>query len=587
MFKQFFTAFLGSMAALWVTIILSSILSMVMMVLMVANMATMSPTVNIQKKSILYLDLSGAITERAKQPSVFEEIYNMSAPSMSLNEILRSIRRAATDNRIEGIYINCGGGSAGIATSDAIINALKKFKESGKWVVAYGDAITQGNYYIACAADSIYVNPVGSVDVHGLSATVMFYKGLLDKLGVEMQVIKVGTFKSAVEPYILTEMSEANRLQQEVYINNIWGYMSGRIASMRSVQEPKVNQWANSLCVVWDPKTYVANHIVDGLKYRHSVDSMLAEWTRVDIDDLRLVTPAEYCMAATSGSKGDKKIAVLYAEGDIVDSGEGGIVGDEMAPLILDLADDDDIDGMVLRVNSGGGSAFASEQIWEALEQFKAQGKPLYVSMGDYAASGGYYISCGASRIYAEPTTITGSIGIFGLIPCAKGLFENHLGITSSNVSSNANSDFLSTIAKPLTPMQRNAMQQMINRGYETFVGRCARGRNMPVDSIKAIAEGRVWDGMEAQRLKLVDELGGLDKAITDMGDELGAKDIQVVEYPSLKINWWDELMAMPTIAAEKAAAKEMGDWYPYYKESRRLLEMSPVQCRMQPVTIQ
>lgn len=585
MLKNFFSAFLGSMAALWLTIILSGILSVVMMVVMMAGMSNMSPSVNVRDKSILYLDLSGSITERRVPASLIDEIYNQGQQSLSLDEVLRAIRRAADDKKIEGIYINCNGAASGLATADAIVNALRKFRESGKWVIAYGDNISQGNYYMAAAADSLYVNPAGSVDIHGIAATTLFYKNLLDKLGIEMQVIKVGTFKSAVEPFMLTEMSEANRLQQETYINNIWGYMSGRIAAMRGVSEAEVNNWADNLIMTQSPDTYTSRHIVDGLRYRHEVEETLAGLTDTEVDKLRLVTPSEYCIATSSHASGGHKIAVLYAEGDIVDTGRDGIVGDRMVPLILSLSEDDDLDGMVLRVNSGGGSAFASEQIWEALEQFKASGKKLYVSMGDYAASGGYYISCGADRIYAEPVTLTGSIGIFGLIPNAEGLLGNHLGVTSGTVSSNENAAFMSII-RPMTPMQRQAMQGYVDRGYETFVGRCAKGRDMSVDSIKAIAEGRVWDGMEALRLNLVDQLGGIDMAITDMGEDLGGGKITIEEYPEIKPDWWNEIVGIGAEVSARRMRAELGILYPYYLESRHILEMNPVQCRMQPVEI-
>ncbi|MCM1517448.1 MAG: signal peptide peptidase SppA [Pseudoflavonifractor sp.] len=585
MLKNFFSAFLGSMAALWLTIILGSILSAVMMIVMMAGVSNMSQSVNLRDKSILYLDLSGSITERRTPVRLIDEIYNQGSASMPLDEVLRAIRRAADDSKIKGIYIDCNGAASGLATADAIVNALRKFRESGKWIVAYGDNISQGNYYIAATADSLYVNPAGSVDIHGIAAMTLFYKNLLDKLGIEMQVIKVGTFKSAVEPFMLTEMSEANRLQQETYINNIWGYMSGRIAAMRGVSEAEVNNWADNLIMTQSPDTYAARHIVDGLKYRHEVEETLAGLTDTEVDKLRLVTPSEYCSATNTRSSGGHKIAVLYAEGDIVDTGSDGIVGERMVPLILLLSEDDELEGMVLRVNSGGGSAFASEQIWEALEQFKDSGKKLYVSMGDYAASGGYYISCGADRIYAEPVTLTGSIGIFGLIPNAEGLLSDHLGVTSGTVSSNENAAFMSVI-RPMTPMQREAMQSYVNRGYETFVGRCAAGRDMPVDSIKAIAEGRVWDGMEALRLNLVDQLGGMDMAITDMGEELGGGKITITEYPELKPDWWDEIVNVRTVMTERDIKSQLGVLYPYYRESRRILETNPIQCRMQPVVI-
>lgn len=582
--KQFFTAFLGSMAALWVTIILSSILSIVMTIVMFAGLGSMSPSVDVKEHTVLHIDLSGTLTERTQPTKLMDQIYDDDTENIPLNDLLKAIKNAATDSHIDGIYLDCNGVSTGLASANAVVNALNEFKKSGKWIVAYSDNYSQADYFLACTADSILLNPVGFVDIHGISATTLFFKDLLDKIGVEMQIIKVGTFKSAVEPFMLSEMSDANRLQQEVYLNNIWEYMSSQISEMRGVEKAEINQWADSMISTQDPQSYISRKVVDGLCYRHSVDSLLSQYTGREIDKLRFITPVDYCASLKDKNSSDNNIAILYAEGDIVDSGDEGIIGEEMAPLILELSNDDDIDAMVLRVNSGGGSAFASEQIWEALEQFKAKGKKVYVSMGDYAASGGYYISCGADRIYAEPLTLTGSIGIFGMIPCTQGLMKNHLGINLGTVATNQNSQI--SILEPMTPAQRNSMQSMINRGYETFVGRCAGGRNMPVDSIKAIAEGRVWDGMEALKLNLVDRLGGLDMAIADLAEDLGYEDYNIVEYPDVKADWIDELLGLKTQIKERALKEEFGNMLPYYIEGKQLLKSEPIQCRMQPVVL-
>lgn len=584
MMKQFLTAFLGSMAALWLTIILSSILSFVMIAIMMVGLGSSTSIVEIKDKSILHIDLSGSLTERT-QPVHFKElIYNQGEDRMPLNDLLKAINNAATDNRINGIYLDCRGINSGMASATAIVNALNKFKESGKWIIAYGDNYTQTDYYMACTADSILLNPVGAVDIHGIGATTMFYKGLLDKLGIEMQIIKVGTFKSAVEPFMLSEMSEANRLQQEVYINNIWGYICNQIATMRNVTKSDINQWADSIITTQAPKELIAKSVVDGLCYRHEVDSILAEYTESEVDNLNLVSPLDYCSAIEDNDNSDNNIAVLYAKGDIVDSGDGGIIGEDMAPLIIELANDDDIDAMVLRVNSPGGSAFASEQIWNALDQFKSKGKKLYVSMGDYAASGGYYISCGADRIYAEPLTLTGSIGIFGMIPNLKGLMTDQLGINTGVVATNPNSYM--SLLEPMTAIQRNSMQQMVNRGYEIFTSRCADGRGMPIDSIKAIAEGRVWDGMEALKLNLVDKLGGLDLAISELAADLGYENYNIIEYPNENIDWIEEFLDLKAQIKESVLHDELGVVYPYVVEGKKLLNVNPVQCRMQPVIL-
>ena len=429
---------------------------------------------------------------------------------------------------------------------------------------------------------------MGAVEITGLSATTQFYKGLLDKLGVEMQIIKVGTFKSAVEPYILTEMSEPSRLQQQQYLGNIWGYISSDIAAMRKVTVEDVNNWADSIVITETAQSYIPRKIVDGLAYRHEVESKMKALCGIDkSEDINFITPSEYFEAENllNPNNSNNSIAILYAVGNIVDQGDEGIVGRTMAPQILKLAEDDNIKGLILRVNSGGGSAFASEQIWEALEQFKAKGKKFYVSMGDVAASGGYYISCGAHCIYAEPVTLTGSIGIFGMIPCAKTLLTDKLGITEGTVATNANGGFIS-FTQPMTPFQRQKMQMMVNNGYENFVGRCATGRSMSVDSIKAIAEGRVWDGKSAYELGLVDKLGSLENAVADMANELGFEAYEIKEYPSLEEELMNKLMNGNFSLKNDIIKSELGETYQYYKQINLLKNLEHVQCRMEEIVI-
>lgn len=579
---------LGALAGFWIAIIFSAIALFVVIAVAISGNTDSAPT-EIKDKSILHIKLSGAIEERKTSPQLADELYGDKPSSAGLNNIIKAITDAAEDKNISGIYLDCDGVSAGIATRKSIVDALINFKESGKWIVSYSDLYTQGDYYIACASDSIFLNPVGSVDVHGLSSTTFFFKDMLDKIGIEAQIIKVGTFKSAVEPFVLNEMSEPNRKQQQHYLNRIWTELCAGISEMRNVAVEEINSWADSLIVTQDPKTYHERKIVDKLCYRHQFEDVLKRMCGVGEDeDLRLITPNDYCHISNTKdfSGSDNKIAVLYAVGDIVDSGDGGIVGRDMAPLILDLAEDDDIKGLVLRVNSGGGSAFASEQIWEALEEFKKTGKPFYASMGDVAASGGYYISCGADRIYAEPVTLTGSIGIFGIIPCVKGLLNDKLGIHTSSVSTNANGNF-PLISEPMTDIQRFRMQENINRGYELFVSRCAEGRDMPVDSIKLVAEGRVWDGMTAHEIGLVDKMGGLGLAIDDMVSELGLEDHRIIEYPSPEFKWWEQITSLSTSYKENVIANELGTIKPLYDAVKRIDELAPIQCRMEYINIE
>ncbi len=582
--KQFFTYVLATIAGIWITAIIAVIGSILMTIMMItAGMASNEPSIS--SHSILHLNLDGAIEERLEGRSIMDRIYGVGEDQLSLKDIVKSIRHAKDDSKIDGIFIDCKGGSGGSATMAYIREALMDFKDSGKWIVAYSDAYSQSNYFVATAADSIWVNPVGLVDVHGVGGSLTFFKGLLDKLDVEVQVIKVGTYKSAVEPFILTEPSEANRQQIKSYITPIWNYISEDIAAARGVTQKDVNQWADSILTTYDPALLPGMKVATSLRYRYQAENWMKEQTNRKKDEkLKLVTPATY-VGTIDNKKSSTRIAVLYATGDIVDNGKEGIVGNKMAPLILDLANDKKVDALVLRVNSGGGSAFASEQIWEALEQFKETGKPFYVSMGDVAASGGYYISCGADKIYCQPVTITGSIGIFGLIPSIKGFLNDKLGITTADIMTNPNANI--DIINPMTPFQRAAMQNMINRGYETFTSRCAEGRHLSIDSIKAIAEGRVWDGVTAKSIGLVDELGNLDQCIEDLAMANGYLKYEIVEYPQDKKEWWEEIIDGDASIKHSLIRKELGAAAPYYDAVKKISEMEPIQCRMQEVVIE
>lgn len=594
MLKKFFISFLGSLAAIWASVFLSGILLIVgIAAIGVSAMSgSEASTVQIERNSVLRIDLTGDITDRAEPMNIMDEIYGQGVEKLPLNEIITAIRNAATDKNIDGIVINCQGATTGLAQAQAIVDELKKFKETGKWIYAYADTYTQGNYFIASASDSIFINPVGMVDIHGIESTGLYFKGLLDKLGVEMQVVKVGTYKSAVEPYILTQSSEANRRQTIHYISQIWGNMTDVIAANRGVDTTEVNRWANMYSFAADGSQYVADRIVDRQLYQHQFDSLVSVSSNLDPEDEtpRYVDLSDYVAARKLSNfgenKGKHKIAILYALGEIAEEGSTGITSSNLVPQILDMADDDDIDGLILRVNSPGGSAFASEQIWEALQQFKQRtGKPFYVSMSDVAASGGYYISCGADRIYADPMTLTGSIGIFGLIPNASKLLNDLLGITTSTVATNRGS--FPTFTQAMPEAQRAAMQSYVDRGYELFVKRCAEGRHMSVDSIKAIAEGRVWDGRTALEIGLVDRMGGLMDAIADMAEDIDAEgDFYIREYPRLKFKWWEEIISKGRTIKAQLVRNELGDFAPLYDAAISFSQMDPLQCRMEYETI-
>ncbi len=580
-------SFLGTVAGIFVSGFLISIGLFILTVMAIVSSATHSEY-SVKDKSILYLDLSREIVEQPASLDIMAKLTNDGPSADVLYNIIDAIDAAADDDRIKGIFIDANGSSAGTAQRKAIIDALRRFKKSGKWIYSYGDVYSQGDYYIAASAsDSLYINPLASVDIHGLGGRMMFFKNLLDKIGVEMQVVKVGTYKSAVEPFILTEPSAASIEQQQLYLGNLWKDIRASIAKGRKVSADSVNAWANSFSFTFDATQIIRKRIADASAYRHEFIDKLKELTDIDKDDdLRLVTPAQYVTSKPHKSH-KTTIAVLYASGDITESGKDGIASDRLVPEILELAENDDIDGLILRVNSGGGSAFASEQIWEALGEFKEMtGKPFYVSMSDYAASGGYYISCGADKIYAEPVTITGSIGIFGLIPNIRGLVTDKLGVTTYPISTNP-AGAQPDIFVPMTESQRAGMQSYVDRGYELFVKRVAGGRKKTVDQIKAIAEGRVWDGREALRIGLVDKLGGLDTALADMARELGVESWSVERYPKTEDDVLTALLMMSDRMEQSALERKLGDVAEIYRTIESIRQYQGVQARMQPVVIE
>lgn len=590
MLRQYFISFLGALTAIWISFMLLVVLMLTFAIgSVVSAIGSQEVAAKIEKNSILCLNLSTQIEEDKVQLNLYDLINEVPQPE-SLVDIIGAIDAARSDRNIAGIFVKCDGASAGIATREAIRDALTAFRKSGKWVISYADTYTQGDYYVASASDEMYLNPIGEVELKGLATGIPFFKTLLDKAGVEMQVVKVGTFKSAVEPYLLTHMSEANRLQTHVYLDNIWGKMTEEIATSRGITKETINQLADSMIVFSPAEDFVEYKLVDGLKYGNEMESYLkGKVGKEEDDDLNMLSVGEYIAAGAEvpNTKSQrKKIAVYYACGDIVDSGVEGIVSSKVVPDILDIADDDDIDAMVLRVNSGGGSAYASEQIWHALEVFKSKGKTLYVSMGDVAASGGYYISCGAEKIYAEPMTITGSIGIFGMIPCVKGLLTDKIGVNFDFVQTNDNTT-APNLFEPMTPFQRARMQKMVDRGYDLFTRRCADGRHMSQDSIKAIAEGRVWDGMTAKKIGLVDNLGSLNDAIADLAKAKGYTKYEIVNYTKKESSFWDMVANMQGQMKAAALKEQLGEYYPIVKHLQSIKDMDEVQARMPETVIE
>ena len=592
MMKKFILIVCGSFVGAFLAFMFFMVAAMIMSFAIMGSMGSMSSSkkaVSVTKHSILSLDLSTSITERdgAEAIDMLSILQGDGIPtSMGLNTMLNGIQKAADDKNIDGIFIKCNGVIGAPATLEALRHALKEFKKSGKWILAYGyEGINQADYYLASVADSIYLNPVGSVDIHGMAAVTPYMKKLLDKVGVEMQIIRVGTFKSAVEPYMLEDISDANRLQQQHYMGAIWNAMRDSIAVDRKMSSTALNALADSVIVTFEPERLVKEKLVDKLIYKEEMYDLLCKRTEKDkIEDLNFVTCADIADDQEHIATGEH-IAVVYAVGEIdgsssLSAGEEGIDSEELSSTIYDLKDDDKVKGMVLRVNSPGGSAFGSEQLWKAIEDFKAAGKPVAVSMGDYAASGGYYISCCADRIFAERTTITGSIGIFGMIPCVRDLVENKLGVHMASVKTNENAD-MGAMGLKLTPVQINALQNMVNQGYELFTKRCANGRHVTQDSIKSIAEGRVWDAVTAKQIGLVDEFGGIAEAVAWVAKKAKLDDYKTQNYPAIKDPFMSMLDKYMVTRYESRLQGEMGLMYEWHKQLQRILGRDQVLCLM------
>ena len=589
MMKKFILIVCGSFVGAFLAFLFFMFAAMIMSIGMMGSMNGSKKSVSVSKHSILKLDLGTSICERGGDETIdLMSLMNGELPNnLGLNTVISAIENAADNDKVEGIYIECNGVSAAPASLQEIRRALKQFKKSGKWIAAYGyEGINQADYYLASVADSIYLNPVGAVDLHGFGGVTPYMKKLFDKVGVEAQVVRVGTFKSAVEPYMLEDMSEANRLQTEHYLGAIWDDMRDSIALDRKLQSAALNSLCDSVVFCFTPQRLIQEKLVDKLVYRAEMDDILRARTDVDKDDdLNFVGPNDLASDLESMTFGDH-IAVVYAVGEIdatssMPTTEEGINSKKLSETIHKLMKDDNVKGMVFRVNSPGGSAFGSEQIWKAIDDFKAAGKPVAVSMGDYAASGGYYISSGADRIFAERTTITGSIGIFGLILSYENLMENKLGVHMASVKTNENADIGAT-GKKLTPAQTAALQNMVNEGYELFTKRCADGRHVTQDSIKQIAEGRVWDGITAKQIGLVDEFGGIAEAAAWVAKKakLG-DDFKTCNYPEIKDKFEAMLEKYMVNRYESRLQGEMGMFYEWHKQLMRILGRDQVLCLM------
>lgn len=506
-----------------------------------------SSTVELKDKTVYRLQMKGMLVEQAQEDNPFASLLS-SVPystyaqqeTVGLDNILSNIRLAKNDERILGIWLDGGELSTAPANAKVIRDALLDFKQSGKWVIASAASYGQTNYYIASVADRICLDPTGGVSWNGLSAQKMYYTRALEKIGVEMQILKVGTFKSAVEPFFRTSMSEADRKQTEEYLDGIWSEYKEAVGASRGLSAAQLDELADRYMGLQSAEEQVAAGLVDTIVYCQDMDSLLRVYTGTK--DFKTLTTGKLAQVKRPESKAKDKIAVLYLEGEITDEAGEGIVGKEVIKTLKKIRKDDDVKALVLRVNSPGGSANASEQIWHAVQNIKSDSIPVVVSMGDYAASGGYYISCGADYIYAEPTTLTGSIGIFGTIPNV-GKLRNKVGLDIDGVNTNKHSGMSENMVfQGMNSEERALMQTMIERGYDLFTRRCAEGRHVEQEYIKSIGEGRVWLGAKGKEIGIVDEMGNIDDAIAKAVELAGLESYKLSYYPE-KTDPFEELL--------------------------------------------
>ena len=571
-------------------IILSSIVLFIIgMVTLFGIMAASDTETIVKKNSVMILDLNGTLVERTQEDplGILSQLFNDDSNTYGLDDILSSIKKAKENEDIKGIYLQANSLGTSYASLQEIRNALLDFKESGKFVIAYADSYTQGLYYLSSAADKVLLNPKGMIEWRGIASTPLFYKDLLQKIGVEMQIFKVGTYKSAVEPFIATEMSPANREQVTTFISSIWSQVTEGVSASRNIPVDSLKAYADRMLMFYPAEESVRCGLADTLVYRNDVRDYLKRLVDIDEDDnLSLLGLGDMINVRKNVPK-DKSgniIAVYYASGEITDypgsaTSEEGIVGSKVIRDLRKLKDNDDVKAVVLRVNSPGGSAFASEQFWYAVKELKTK-KPVIVSMGDYAASGGYYISCGADTIVAEPTTLTGSIGIFGMVPNVKELTDK-IGLSYDVVKTNKYADF-GNIMRPFSEGEKALLQMMVAEGYDTFITRCAEGRHTTKEAIEKIAEGRVWTGEAAKELGLVDELGGIDKALDIAIAKARVGGYTIVSYPEKKDVLSSLLDTKPTNYVESQLLKsKLGEYYRQFGLLTNLKEQSMIQARV------
>lgn len=586
--RKFWRVVLGSMVGFVLASIIVSILSLLMFLGMIASfekLGSSTASTNVKDNSVLLLDLSASINERAvEMPFDFGEFAKQ---SLGLDDILKAIDGAASDSKIKGIYLKSQSVGGSPATVKAIRDALMEFKKCGKFVYAYNDIYSQNAYYVATVADKILLNPVGDLDLKGYAFQVMFYKNLIDKLDVDVQIFRHGQFKSAVEPYFLDKMSDANREQISTLANSLWDVFLQDVSKARKISAVQLNGIADSL-LCSSPQEALKLKLVDKLAYSDEAEQLLKSKMNLGSDDkINYVSVSQYVKSLPQKKNySSNKVAVMYAFGEISD-GKGdsgrGIYSDTFVKDFRKVYKDKDVKAIVLRVNSPGGSALASENIWHEIELAKKAGKKIVVSMGDYAASGGYYISCNADYIIAEPNTITGSIGVFGMIPTVQNFLKNKIGITVDEVGTNKHSDF-GSLYRPLDALESERVQASIEEIYGTFTKRVADGRHLDVAYVDSIGQGRVWAGSDALKLGLVDKMGNINDAIAKAAELAQLEGFDVCYYPEKK-DWFSMIFSMKDDAVDAAVRQKMGIYYQLFNDMQQVLENEGVQARM-PMTI-
>lgn len=540
----------------------------------------------IDNNSVLKLRLATDIPDKASDNpfSNIDFISMTSTKTMGLNNILKNIEKAKKDDKIKGIFLDVGSIPSGLGTVEEIRNKLIDFKESGKFIIAYSSGYTQKSYYLASVADKIYLNPEGSFDWKGLYSQVIFFKGALDKLGIEAQIFRHGQFKSAVEPFFTDKMSEASKLQTITLIQSIWDDMCTKISKSRNIEIEKLNLIADSLWA-YDAKTAKEYKFVDGLVY---YDEVLAELKTMSKSEEEpedfIVSLSDYASVKikTAANNSKDKIAVIFAEGEIIDGGksEGSLAGDWMAEIIREVREDEDIKAVVLRVNSPGGSGLASDIMWREITLTKEK-KPIVVSMGNLAASGGYYIACPANYIFALPSTLTGSIGVFGMLPNVEKLMTEKLGITVDGVGTNAQSDF-GQITRKTTTSEANLIQNQVEEFYDTFIQKVADGRGLTKAEVDSIGQGRVWSGLNAIEIGLVDEIGGLNDAVAKAASLANLSEYRLIEYPQKEDAFETFIKNYNKNVTEKVIKETLNKNYKFWQIIKNAQNMSGIQARME-----